>query len=132
MKRSRSLWPLSEIVLCSLLVLIFQGCKSQAYQEEASRFPVFLTEYQAVFLSNSQVFFGKADVGAEFVTLNDVFYIQSQVNQDTKEVKSTLIKRGNEWHGPDVMYVNKSQVVLIEPVAADSQVAKLIKEAKNQ
>jgi hypothetical protein len=127
MQRNGSEGWLLLIVVITLFVLI-QGCNNS----NVSQTLPFQTEYQAIFLDNSQVFFGKAEMGTEFVTLKDVFYIQSQVNQETKEVKSILIKRGNEWHKPDVMYINKSQVVLIEPVSAGSQVSKLIKEAQKQ
>ena len=67
--------------------------------------------------------------------LKDIFYVQSQVvqqDQDKKEVKSILIKRGNEWHGPDLMYITTRHVVVIEPVSPNSRVAQLIKEAKAQ
>jgi hypothetical protein len=89
----------------------------------------FKTEYQAVFLPNGQVYFGKVEQGTDYITLTDVFYIQGQVNKETKEVTNILLKRGKEWHGPDAMYISKGAVAMIEPVAADSQVAKLIKEA---
>jgi len=91
------------------------------------------TEYKAVFLDNGQVFFGKiVEVGPAYVMLKDVFYVQSQVVQqekDKKEVKSILIKRGSEWHGPDLMYVTTRHIVVIEPVSPNSRVAQLIKEA---
>lgn len=91
------------------------------------------TEYQAVFLDNNQAFFGKMEnPSSEYVLLKDIFYIQQQVNQETKEVKNILIKRGSEWHGPDRMYINKGHIVIIEPVSPDSQVAKLIKEAEEK
>ena len=93
--------------------------------------PTFTTEYQAVFLDNGQAFFGKLEkADSPYPLLKDVFYIQQQVNKDTKEVKSILIKRGNEWHGPDRMYINSKHIVLIEPVSPDSKVAQLIKDAK--
>jgi len=111
------------------VVLFIQGCGSGP----GSQKPSFQTEYQAVFLGNGQVYFGKAEVGPDYVTLKDVFYVVSQVNPENKQqVRNTLIKRGQELHGPDLMYINKTHVVLIEPVSADSQVAKLIKEAKAQ
>ena len=110
-------------------ILIIQGCGSGP----GSQKPSFQTEYQAVFLGNGQVFFGKIEVGPDYVTLKDVFYVLSQVNPENKQqVRNTLIKRGQELHGPDLMYISKNQVVFIEPVASDSQVAKLIKEAKAQ
>ncbi len=89
------------------------------------------TEYQAVFLDNGQVFFGKlSDTGSEYPQLKEIFYVQTQQNPETKEVRSILIKRGNEWHGPNSMRVNSKHIVIVEPVSADSKMAKLITEAK--
>jgi hypothetical protein len=90
----------------------------------------FQTEYQAIFLTSGQVYFGKAELGTDYVTLKDVYYVQSQANQKTKEVTNTLIKRGKEPHGPDIMLISKNDVSFIESVTAESQVAKLIKEQK--
>jgi hypothetical protein len=93
----------------------------------------FESEYQAVFLANGQVFFGKiSDAGAPYPLLKDVFYVQTAVNPETKQPASILVKRGSEWHGPDYMYINSQQIVVIEPVAASSRVAALIAEAKKQ
>ncbi len=91
----------------------------------------FPTEYQAIFLDNGQVFFGRlTDDGSSFLTLREVFYIKRQASPDKKEVQNILVKRGSEWHAPDFMRINSRHVVLIEPVAPDSQVALLIREAK--
>jgi hypothetical protein len=110
---------------CVILALSLGACKDTA--------PQFTTEYQAVFMDNGQVFFGKLDkAGSEYPQLRDVYYVQSQSNPETREVKSMLIKRGSEWHGPDVMYINARHIVVIEPVASDSRVAQLIKEAKKK
>ena len=93
----------------------------------------FSTEYQAVFLDNGQVFFGRLEnAGSAYPLLKDAFYVQTQTNPDTKEVKTVLIKRGNEWHGPDMMYINSRHIVAMEPVSPNSRVAQLIKEAKAQ
>lgn len=109
--------------LCS--VLFFQGCNNSK-----SSSIKFQTEYQVVFLDNGQAFFGKLDgAGSSYPVLKDVYYVQSQTNPATKDVKSVLIKRGKEWHGPDIMYLNAKHIVLIEPVSPDSRVAKLIEEA---
>jgi len=68
---------------------------------------------------------------SELPVLSEVFYIKSGTDPQTKEVKNVLVKRGKELHGPDRMYINPRHIILIEPVGADSQVAKLINEAKN-
>ncbi len=91
----------------------------------------FPTEYQAVYLDNGQVFFGKiGDKGSGFLSLRDVFFVQRQVDADKKTARNMLMHLGGEWHGPDFMRINTRHIVRIEPVAPDSQVAKLIREAK--
>ena len=93
--------------------------------------PELATPYQAVALMNGQLFFGRIEEGEnEYMTLRDVFYIQARQNPETKAVTSVLIKRGGEAHNPDRMMINRQQVLLIEPVKTDSQIAKLIAEQK--
>lgn len=95
--------------------------------------PKFDTPYQAVFMANGQVFFGKlSGFGTEHPRLDDVFYVQQQVNPDTKQATSVLIRRGREWHGPAFMVLNARSILLVEPVGADSKVAQLIAEASRQ
>jgi hypothetical protein len=92
----------------------------------------FPTEYQAVYLDNGQIFFGKlSDSGSSFPILRDVFFVQTQMDRDKKESKHLLFKRGSiEGHHPDFMRLNAQHIVVIEPVAPDSRVAQLIREAK--
>ena len=118
---------LSFIIILAILptLLLLPGCGRQSLD--------FKTEYQAVFLTNGQAFIGKIEgAGTDYLILRDVFYIQSGVNQETKQVTNVLIKRGKELHGPDFMYINARNILMIEPVAADSQVARLIRDAKGQ
>ena len=90
--------------------------------------PQLTTDYQLVLLANGQTFFGKLqNPGSPYPVLTNVFYIQSQADPNTKSVKNNLIKRGKEWHEPDVMILNTRQIVLIEPVKPTSTVANLIK-----
>ncbi|HKE28472.1 MAG TPA: hypothetical protein VKB88_39250 [Bryobacteraceae bacterium] len=89
--------------------------------------------YQAVLLSNGQVYYGRlAGYGTSQPVLREVYYIQVQTNPETKEQKNILLKRGKEWHSPDRMYLNPNQIILVEPVGTDSKVADLIKELKAQ
>jgi len=114
----------SLIALASLSFLLL-GCERGN--------PTFVTEYQAVFMDNGQVFFGKIEnVTSAYPLLQDVYYIGKQQSPDGKEVRSILVKRGNEWHAPKYMYINRSHIALIEPVSPNSRVAQLIKEAKAQ
>ncbi len=122
-------WRLRCVVVSSLclVLLLCGGCGF------SDKKPKFDSEYQAVFLSNGQVFFGKIEnAGGTYPLLKDVYYVQTKVDGETRQPTSILIKRGSEWHGPDLMYINSRQIVVIEPVAANSRVAQLIAEAKTQ
>jgi len=91
----------------------------------------FQTTYQAVLLDNGQVYYGKVSgLGGAFPVLTDVFYVQSQVNPETKAVTNTLIRRGNEWHAPDRMVLNANHIALVEPVGQNSKVSQLIAQAQ--
>jgi hypothetical protein len=93
----------------------------------------FDTPYQAVLLDNNQVYYGKVQgFGTPFPVLTDVYYVQQQVNQQTKEVKNILIRRGTEWHAPDRMVINANHIILVEPVSPTSKVAQLIADSKMQ
>jgi hypothetical protein len=112
-------------ILAVLLVPVLTACGQPGSSE-----PRFDTPYQAVFLANGQVFFGKlSGAGSEHPRLDDVFYVQAQINPETKQTTSVLIRRGKEWHGPTYMHLNTRSILLIEPVTVDSKVAQLIAEA---
>jgi hypothetical protein len=89
--------------------------------------------YQAVLLDNNQVYFGKlADLGSDYPVLTEAFYIQTTINQETKQQSNILLKRGKEWHAPDRMVLNARHIIMIEPVTDGSAVAKLIAEANGK
>jgi len=116
--------------LAGLLLLLSTGCAAPGKTEQAV---AFSTPYQAVVLINNSVYYGKlSGWGTSNPVLTDVFYILSKTDPDTKKVSNVLIKRGKELHGPDRMYLNPSQIILVEPVGADSKVAQLIAEANKQ
>lgn len=116
-------WTLAGAALiaaAALCVIAYQGTRGRSL-------PDLSTPYHAVALMNGQVFFGRVDrLGADYIVLRDVFYIQSRQDPQTKQVANVLIKRGAEWHAPDRMILTRQQVQFIEPVKEDSQVAKLI------
>jgi hypothetical protein len=112
------------IFLFQLLLPVLAGCTGGSDLS-------FPTEYQAVFLDNGQVFFGKIGAAdSSFLTLREVFYVQRVASDEKKAARNILMRLGSEWHGPDFMRINTRHIVRLEPVAPDSQVAKLIREAK--
>jgi hypothetical protein len=111
------------VIAAALCVLAWQ-------QAQRGKVPDTGTAYQSVALMNGQLFFGRLEADGDYLALRDVFYIQTRQNPDTRAVANVLVKRGAEAHQPDRMLINRQQVLLVEPVKADSQIARLIAEQK--
>ncbi len=86
--------------------------------------------YQAVFLDNNQVYFGKlTNQNQQYAKLTEIFYLQvSQPLQPSEPSNNVnLVKLGGELHGPaDIMMINRDHILFIEDLIADSQVVKAI------
>lgn len=94
--------------------------------------------WQAVFLTNGQVYFGHlSDLNEKYIKLADIYYLQVQKalqpKPEKEESKLSLIKLGNELHGPtDQMNINRDQVLFYEELKSDSKVVKAIEEYQNK
>ena len=90
-------------------------------------------EYQAVFLDNGQVYFGKLKTSrGEFYTLTDVFYLQSGSAGIDQTANLSLTKLGSEAHGPeDRMQINVEHVLFVEDMKNDSKVVQAIQSYKS-
>ena len=118
-----------EVLIGAIIIAI--AIVAASWMSKRSHTITFDKPYQAVLLSNGQVYYGRLDgYGTDAPVLREVYYVQSVVNPQTKEATNILQKRGREWHGPDRMYLNPSQILLVEPVGTDSRVADLIRELK--
>ena len=121
-------------IIALAAVVVAAAVSISTYQRlHATASPVLSTQYHAVLLANGGAFFGRIEnMDSEHPVLRDVYYIQSRTNPETKQVTNILVKRGQEWHSPDRMILNRRHIVLLEPVAEGSQVAKLIAEQGKQ
>lgn len=109
------------------------------------------TAYQAVFLTNGQVYFGKLSASNNnWVELSDIYYLQvtqnlQQATTDvTKAPTSTgtaapnqsniqLVKLGSELHGPtDKMHIDRDKILFWEDMKDDSKVVQAIGQYKNK
>lgn len=118
------------------------------------------SKYYAVFLSNGQVYFGQlAGYNTDNPRLSDIYYLQlaqspqaategqqttegqeategegqvlEQPGQNGSDQGLTLIKLGEELHGPeDSMVLNKEQILFIEQLKDDGKVVKAIEDYK--
>ncbi|MDD4272062.1 MAG: hypothetical protein PHF50_04660 [Patescibacteria group bacterium] len=144
-KRKAILWAVVVLVLALLILTVFNGLFSGSTKNfgRLSDWADF-SKYQAVFLSNGQVYFGKVmDANNQTLVLEKIYYLRTAGNlqiSDANNSTSTpaadnfsLIKLGNELHGPeDKMSINLSQVLFVEDLKSDSKVVEAIRayEAK--
>mgnify|MGYP001599534607 CR=1 FL=1 len=139
-KSKKKLWIV--LVLAAAVILVLLGY--YLWQNGLSlQLPSLLggAAYQAVFLTNGQVYFGMAsNLNSNYLTLRDVYYLQvSQVLQPVQGKKQpepqqtlTLAKLGTvELHKPkDEMKINRDHVLFVEDLEDDSQVVQAIERYK--
>lgn len=95
-------------------------------------------QYQAVFLTNDQVYFGKITaITGDMIAMKDIYYLQQGSTQEASADKQaqenpmSLAKFGSELHAPqDMMQINRDQVLYWENLRADGKVAEAIKAYK--
>lgn len=135
----------NTILLAGILVLIiilmaglgfWFFTKSRTMQNSLS------DSYQAVFLDNGQVYFGKLENerGSAFLALTDVYYLKVtkslQPNGEGEQVEMpdiNLIKLGTELHGPtDRLQILQEHILFIEDLKPDSKIVDAIKQYKNK
>jgi hypothetical protein len=128
------LLPFAAGIIVSLIVIV---AAFGAYQKQGTTTTDIETDkYQAVFMTNGQVYFGKlADVTHTYADLTDVYYLQVQqaVQPAATDQKSqvSLTKLGSELHGPtDKMHISRDQILFWENLKDDSTVVKAIKDYK--
>jgi hypothetical protein len=126
------LLPFAAGIIVSLIVIV--GAFGIYQKEGKTTSDIETDKYQAVFMTNGQVYFGKlADVTHTYADLTDVYYLQVQqaVQPAATDQKSqvSLTKLGSELHGPtDKMHISRDQILFWENLKDDSTVVKAIKE----
>lgn len=128
------------LVLLIIIVLVGFLFFSINSGEDILGFSEKSSNYQAVFLVNNQVYFGKlTKINSQYPVLKDIYYLQ--VNQSIQPIEEgqssspdiSLIKLGGELHGPtDEMKINREHILLIENLRSDSNlVSAILKHKKN-
>ena len=125
---------ISAVIVLIVLVLL-SAIAVSAWKRSTGIPQVSPDSYQAVILNNNQQYFGHLmGIGSKQPYLTDVYYVQAN-QRDGKQSSPefTLIKFGNEIHGPeDVMYLNWEAVLYWETLKQDSQVVQSILKEKAQ
>lgn len=146
MKEGKSL--INTKVLVSIIILILLGAVAYLFLSDKATNLVPKKEtaqnqtsdnYQAVFLTNGQVYFGQLkDEGGSYVKLTEIYYLQAKDQEKVKQESSenqepnlTLIKLGKELHAPaDEMNISREQILFWEDITADGKVMQAIQEYK--
>jgi hypothetical protein len=133
------------IVAVIIVALAAGGIYKMARRDGDNRSPK-VEGYQAVFLSNGQVYFGKVtNLERDYAELSDVYYLmrktplQTQVPVEgdaaaaAQQSQLTLIKLGNEIHGPkDAMILNQKHILFVENLKDDSKIVAAINDYKTK
>lgn len=87
--------------------------------------------YSAVFLTNGQVYFGNiVQQKRGTIVLENIYYLQTNTadpKAEVTEANMSLVKLGNELHGPtDEMRINREHVLFTETLREDSKVVQAI------
>jgi hypothetical protein len=125
--RIKVVLPAAALTVAVLATINFTGVFSRNLLAKQTQ------GYQAVLLDNNQVYYGQlTGLNTDYPVLTDVFYVQTAVNQETKQASNILLKRGKEWHAPDKMLLSARHIIMVEPVTPGSAVAKLIQQANQK
>lgn len=138
---SRTVLALAIGLVVALVVAIGVFLLAQGMNKSGSGDSAVETDkYQAVFMSNGQVYFGRlSKVDTGYAQLTDVYYLQVQQavqpaadKKETDEPKVSLTKLGNELHGPtDKMHISRDQILFWENLKDDSTVVEAIKKHRD-
>jgi hypothetical protein len=136
-KRMRPRTGAGALALLLAVVLVWKVLASMGWLPTFTFPPVDSSKWQAVFLTNDQVYFGHLEeAGRDHVLLNEIYYLRvSQELQPPSQQPQTsinLVKLGDEIHGPeDSMYIPKSQIIFWENMRDNSAVVQVINQLKN-
>lgn len=103
--------------------------------------------WQAVFLTNNQVYFGHlSSFGLKYFKLTDVYYIRSaqvpvtpaatpeegaNATQPQFETRNELVKMTDDAHGPEnELYIPKQQILFWQTLRQDSNIVRTIGAAR--
>ena len=112
----------SYLLVASIAAL--GGAVHLALWSQGNRPLELTTPYHAVQLSNGQVYIGRLSrIATSSPVLEDIYYPQASAR---------LVQRAGEAHGPDRMVLNEEDIVMFEPVAPNSVVARAITRLKNE
>lgn len=119
-------------MLVVLLVMLLRDDAGGAAEDVARG--VRDNRIQAVYMANDAVYFGNLKPGSgDWLELRDAFFLRSSAaaeSRDGEEAAVTnLVPIQQQVGGDGTMHINSGEVVLVQNLAADSQIAREIEDA---
>ena len=131
-KRAPMVTAISLMVLVVLvgIMTVMSLIKSQKYDRYDQKDFIDRSTYQAIFLTNDQIYFGRLkNISSDYLLLSDAHYVKVNEKGDGQIIKLGII----EPHGPqDKMIINQDQVLFWENLKASSPVIETIKKLQLQ
>lgn len=120
-------------LIVGVLLIIVLGSKAYwlALKSARERSRIDPATYQAVFLQEEQLYFGKLrEIESQYPVLEDVYYVK--LVEDERANSGQLVKLGQtEPHGPtDEMILNRDSILFWENLKPDSQIVQTIRNLK--
>ncbi|MGZ5172037.1 MAG: hypothetical protein ACXWCY_31890 [Burkholderiales bacterium] len=88
----------------------------------------------AVMLVNGPVYYGFLDRSTkDAIVLRDIFYVQVSTDTGNNNRINRLVRRSEtDWHGPEQMSIPIDKIMFVEVVGPNSNVAKLVNDARTR
>jgi hypothetical protein len=124
----RVLISLGVVVLIIVVALIAAAIGRATAASDPLASGISSNEYQAVFLTNGQVFFGRLSVpGGDYYYLRHVYYLSSSAGTRGAQGSLTIRKLTNDVHGPeDLVIVSRPQVLYVENLNPNGRAAQIL------
>ncbi len=122
-----------RLILIIVIVVLFIGASFVLFAKKGLVFSGKNNQEnirQAIFLANGQVYFGEVETeNNRYLIVRSIYYLkaQDQLDANNPDKKISIIKLGDELHGPeDKMYINRTQVLFYENMRKDSKINEAI------
>lgn len=119
----------TALIVLAVLALLLLSVARLLHPADSLAVAIAPNEYQAVFLTNGQVYFGTLSAPAgDFCYLRHVYYLTSQASlRSGRRVQVLLKPLGSSLHDPeDLMVINRTQISFIENLKPSGAVARYL------
>lgn len=126
---------LTTLIALAVLALLLLSLARLLRPPDSLAAAIAPNEYQAVFLTNGQVYFGALTApGGNFYYLRHVYYLASQASLQSGHSAALVLRPiGTSVHAPqDLMIINQSQILFVENLNPAGKVARTLARASGR